>query len=106
MLDAVEVVVVGIEGDLLAGEDPGHDRERLVERPQAIAERLADGEPVRRELLGQAAGAEAERHPPVRDVVERGRRLGDDARIAERVADSQVAELDLCVFVAHAASVV
>ena len=96
VLDALEVVVRRVEVDLLAGQDAG-SRSTAIRRARAAGRRgiWPTASPWSGNSSGSAPAPEHQRHPAVADVVERRGRLGDDARVAERIADGQVAQVDL-----------
>ena len=79
-------------GDGLAIEQPPDQSDRFVEPVEPFTEAGAEVEAERVVLALEPAPAEAEDEPSARQVVERRRGLGGQARVAERVGGHQEAE--------------
>ena len=77
--------VVLLAGRALAVEHAAHDADRLIQPAQALARRAAELDPERAVLGLEPGAADAQHRPAAADVVERGRHLGDERRVAERV---------------------
>ena len=76
-------------------EHPAHDGQRLAQPAQALRESRPELEPIRPVLRLEPRPADTEHRAATRDVVERGRHLGDQRRIPERVGTDHQAERDV-----------
>ena len=82
--------------DLLAGEQPLDQPDRLLQPVEPLAEARPEIEPECFVLALEPAAADAEDEPAVRKVIERRRQLRGEARVAERVRGDEQAELRRC----------
>ena len=76
---------------LVVGEQPGDNADPVFQQPAGLARLQPDHDAVGR----QRARAEAEHHPPARQMVEQHDALRDPKRIVIRDADHAGAELDM-----------
>ena len=84
-----EVLAVDVDG--LAGPQRPQDLERLAEACHPFG-RVAVGDAEGVELLGHRAGPDAEVEPAARRVGDGHGFTGQDSRVAERVAEDEVAD--------------
>src|SRR4051794_11675276 len=75
--------------DRLAIEQPSDQADRLGETVEPFAESAAEVESERLVLLAEPAAAEPQDGPATADLVERGRQLRGEARVAKRVRRDQ-----------------
>ena len=89
-LGVLGAVVSALEAHPLTAEEGRQDLETLLEAPDAMVERVAEGV----ELGLVPSAAEAEDQPPIAHLVELGRHLGGERRVAEREREHERPDLD------------
>src|SRR5206468_11271113 len=81
-----------VMGHLLTREKPLDEADRLLEPVEPLAEAGPEVEPEGLVLAVEPAAADAQDEPPARHVIEGGRELRGQARIAERVGGDEEPE--------------